>query len=69
MERLPSLGEAVVAARAVRDRGFEVRVDEDLGPAVIYHVRYGQFPSQLEAEARGEELALFGLTAHVVKVK
>jgi cell division protein FtsN len=69
VERLPSLGEAVVAARAVRDRGFEVRVDEDLGPAVIYHVRYGQFSSQPEAEARGEELALFGLTGHVVKVK
>jgi SPOR domain len=69
VDRLPSLGEAVVAARLVRARGFEVRVDEDLGPAVIYHVRYGQFPSQLEAEARGEELALFGLTGHVVKVK
>jgi flagellar motor switch protein FliN/FliY len=69
VDRLPSLGEAVVAARLVRARGFEVRVDEDLGPAVIYHVRYGQFPSQVEAEARGEELALFGLTGHVVKVK
>ncbi len=69
VDRLPSLGEAVVAARTVRARGFEVRVDEDLGPAVIYHVRYGQFPSQIEAEARGEELALFGLTGRVVKVK
>jgi hypothetical protein len=36
---------------------------------VIYHVRYGQFASQAGAEARVEELALFGLVSRVVKVK
>jgi hypothetical protein len=69
VERFLSFGEAIGTARSVRDRGYEVRVDEDLSPTVIYHVRYGQFPSQGAAEARVEELALFGLTSRVVKVK
>ena len=61
VERLATLGEAIVAARPVRARGFEVRIDDAASPVVIYHVRYGQFASQGVAEARGEELALFGL--------
>ena len=69
VERFLSFGEAIAAARSVRGRGYEVRVDEDLSPVVIYHVRYGQFPSQAAAEARGEELALFGLPSRVVKVR
>jgi hypothetical protein len=58
-----------VAARPVRKRGFEVRLDDGPSPVVIYHVRYGQFPSQAGAEARGEELALFGLVSRVVKIR
>jgi len=69
VERFLSFGEAVAAARSVRGRGYEVRVDEDLSPTVIYHVRYGQFPTPAAAEARGEELALFGLSSRVVKVR
>jgi hypothetical protein len=69
VERVPSLGEAIAAARPLRMRGFEVRVDPDVSPAVIYHVRYGQFASQAAAEARGEDLALFGLVSRVVKVR
>lgn len=69
LERLPSLGEAVAAARPLRARGFEVRVEAETGPAVIYHIRYGQFGSQPAAQARSEELALLGVTARVVKVR
>jgi SPOR domain len=69
VERLATLGEAIVAARPVRARGFEVRIDDAASPVVIYHVRYGQFASQGVAEARGEELALFGLVSRVVKTK
>jgi hypothetical protein len=69
VERLATLGEAIVAARPVRKRGFEVRLDDAPSPVVIYHVRYGQFASQAGAEARVEELALFGLVSRVVKVK
>jgi hypothetical protein len=69
VERLATLGEAIVAARPVRKRGFEVRLDDGPSPVVIYHVRYGQFASHAAAEARGEELALFGLPSRVVKIK
>ena len=69
VERLATLGEAIVAARPVRKRGFEVRLDDGPSPVVIYHVRYGQFSSPARAEARAEELALFGVVSRVVKVK
>jgi hypothetical protein len=69
VERLATLGEAIVAARPVRKRGFEVRLDDGPSPVVIYHVRYGQFASPAGAEARAEELALFGVVSRVVKVK
>jgi hypothetical protein len=69
VERLATLGEAIVAARPARARGFEVRIAAAASPVVIYHVRYGQFASQGVAEARGEELALFGLVSRVVKTK
>ncbi|MBI2467537.1 MAG: SPOR domain-containing protein [Candidatus Rokubacteria bacterium] len=46
LDRLPWLGEAVAAARPLRARGFEVRVEAETGPAVIYHIRYGQFGSK-----------------------
>ncbi|HEV8307378.1 MAG TPA: SPOR domain-containing protein [Methylomirabilota bacterium] len=68
VDTFPTLHEAIAAARALRGRGFEIRLDEDLSPTVIYHVRYGQFQSQAAAHARGEALALFGLTSRVVKV-
>jgi cell division septation protein DedD len=68
VDRLPSLGEAIAAARPLRARGFEVRVNQEVSPAVIYHVRYGQFAHRAAAEARAEELALFGLVGRVVKV-
>jgi cell division protein FtsN len=69
VDRLASMREAIVVARGLRGRGFEVRVDEDLSPAVIYHVRYGQFASQEAADARSGELALFGLASRVVKTR
>jgi len=69
LDRLPSLREAVAAARAVRERGFEVQVAEDVTPTVIYHIRYGQFASPAAARARGEELARMGLENRVVKVR
>jgi cell division protein FtsN len=69
LDRLASLHEAIAVARAVRARGFEVRIEQDLSPAVIYHLRYGQFGSQAEAGARSDELALFGLSSRVVKVR
>jgi hypothetical protein len=69
VDRLPTMREAIVVARGLRARGFEVRVDENLSPAVIYHVRYGQFSSQASADARSGELALFGLASRVVKTR
>jgi hypothetical protein len=69
LDRVASLREAVGMARAIRARGFEVRIDEDVSPAVTYHLRYGQFASPAGADARSEELALFGLTSRVVKVR
>jgi hypothetical protein len=69
IERLPSFHEAVAAGRSLRARGFDVRVEEELSPAVIYHLRYGQFDSQPAADARSGELALFGLSSRVVKVR
>jgi cell division protein FtsN len=69
VDRLTALGEAIAAARPVRARGYDVRVDEDLRLTVIYHVRYGQFVTQAAAEARGEELALFGLPSRAVKIR
>lgn len=69
LDRLPSLGEAIAVARPLRARGFEVQVAEEVGPAVIYHVRYGQFDGRAVAEARSEALALLGVQSRVVKVK
>ncbi len=69
LDRLPSLGEAIASARALRAGAYQVRVDDDLGPTVIYHIRYGQFPTHAAADARSEELAVFGLASRVVKVR
>jgi cell division protein FtsN len=69
LDRVATVGEAVTAARAARRHGFEVRVEEDVSPAVTYHLRYGQFASQAGAGARSEELALFGLASRVVKLR
>lgn len=69
VDRLPSLHEAIAVARAVRAHGVEVRVDEDLSPTAIYHLRYGQFGSEAAARARSEELALFGLASRVLKAR
>lgn len=67
--QLPTLGEAVAAARPLRARGFQVRVSEALSPALIYHVRYGQFGSRAEAQARSDELTRSGIRSRVVKVR
>lgn len=69
LDRLPSLSEAIAAARPLRARDFDVRVEAETGPAVIYHIRYGQFGSQAAAQARSEELALLGVSPRVVKVR
>ncbi len=69
VDRAATLGDAIAAARPVRARGLEVRIEAGPRPVVIYHVRYGQFSTQAAAEARGEELALFGLVSRVVKIR
>jgi cell division septation protein DedD len=69
IDRLLSLGEAVAAARPLRDQGWPVRVTEGLSPTVIYHVRYGQFDSRADAEALGREVARDGIRGQVVKVR
>lgn len=67
--RHPSLAEAVAAARPLRARGFEVRVREALAPSFLYHVRYGQFARQADAQAYREALARRGIQSRVVKVR
>jgi hypothetical protein len=69
VDRLPALSDAIAASRAMRARGFDVRADEDWSPAVIYHLRYGQFGSQAAAHTRSEELGLFGLASRIVKIR
>jgi hypothetical protein len=67
--RHPSLAEAVAAARPLRARGFEVRVNEALAPGTQYHIRYGQFARRADAQAYREALASRGIRSRVVKVR
>jgi hypothetical protein len=67
--RHPSLAEAVAAARPLRARGFEVRVNEALAPGTQYHIRYGQFSRRADAQAYREALAQRGIRSRVVKVR
>src|SRR5262245_20546747 len=67
--RHPSLAEAVAAARPLRARGFEVRVNEALAPGSQYHLRYGQFARRADAQAYREALASRGIRSRVVKVR
>lgn len=67
--RHPSLAEAVAAARPLRARGFEVRVNEALAPGSQYHIRYGQFAQRADAQAYREALAQRGIRSRVVKVR
>jgi hypothetical protein len=67
--RHPSLAAAVAAARPVRSRGFEVRVNEALAPNGQYHIRYGQFARRADAQAYREALARRGIVSRVVKVR
>jgi cell division protein FtsN len=67
--RHPSLAEAVAAARPLRARGFEVRVNEALAPGSQYHVRFGQFARRADAQAYRESLARRGIQSRVVKVR
>jgi hypothetical protein len=67
--RHPSLAEAVAAARPLRARGFEVRVNEALAPSSQYHIRYGQFARRADAQAYREALARRGIRSRVVKVR
>jgi hypothetical protein len=67
--RHPSLAEAVAAARPLRARGFEVRVNEALAPGTQYHIRYGQFARRADAQAYREALAQRGIRSRVVKVR
>jgi len=69
VDRLPSLGEAIAAARPLRARGFEVRVSEALSQAAIYFLRYGQFSTRAQAQALRNELARGGIKSRVVKVR
>jgi cell division protein FtsN len=66
--QLPSLGEAVAAARPFRARGIDVRVTEALAPIVVYHLRYGRFERRGEAQALREQLAREGIPSQVVGV-
>ena len=67
--RLPSLGEAVSAARPLRERGFEVRVTEALAPTVIYHLRYGRFDKRADAQTLRDELARDGIRSRVLGIQ
>jgi hypothetical protein len=67
--RHPSLAEAVAAARPLRARGLEVRVDEALAPSGQYQLRYGQFARHVDAQAYREALARRGIRSRVVKVR
>ncbi len=67
--RHPSLAEAVAAARPLRARGFDVRVNEALAPGSQYHIRYGQFAQRADAQAYREALAQRGISSRVVKVR
>jgi hypothetical protein len=67
--RHPSLAEAVAAARPLRARGFEVRVNEALAPGSQYHIRYGQFARRADAQAYREALEQRGIRSRVVKVR
>jgi hypothetical protein len=69
VDRFLSLGEAVGAARRLRERGLEVRLSEGVTPTMIYHVRYGQFESRGEADLLGRRLAEEGIRSRVVKVR
>jgi hypothetical protein len=69
LPRMASLREAVLAARTLRTHGVEPRLSDEASPSVIYHIRYGQFPSAAAARSRGEELARLGLPSRVVKVR
>jgi hypothetical protein len=64
-----SLAEAVAAARPLRARGFEVRVNEALTTSGQYHIRYGQFARRADAQAYREALARRGIRSRVVKVR
>ena len=66
--QLRSLGEAVAAARPLRDRGLDVRISEALAPTVLYHLRYGRFEQRGEAQALREELARNGIVGRVVSL-
>jgi hypothetical protein len=50
-------------------RGLEARVREDSTPTIIYHIRYGQFTSDVAARARAEELERLGIPSRVVRVR
>jgi hypothetical protein len=67
--RHPSLAEAVAAARPLRARGFEVRVNEALAPGSQYHIRYGHFAQRADAQAYRDALAERGIRSRVVKVR
>ena len=69
VSRLPSLGDAVAAARPLRARGFEVHVTEALAPTVIYHLRYGRFEKRADAQALHDELVRSGIRSRVVLVQ
>jgi hypothetical protein len=69
VDRHATLQEAVATARALRSRGRATRVEEGFGPAVIYHIRYGQFATEAQAVARSEELAALGVASQVVKIR
>lgn len=69
VDRLPSLGEAIAAARPLRARDFEVRVSEAVSPTVVYHIRYGQFGTRAQAQAFSEDLARTGIKSRVVKIR
>jgi polysaccharide biosynthesis transport protein len=65
---LPLRG-AVQAAERLRASGHQVRVAAQPGEAVTFALRHGNFATQGEAEAKGQELMRLGLGNQVVRVK
>jgi hypothetical protein len=65
---LPLRG-AVQATERLRASGHQVRVAAQPGEAVMFALRHGNFATQGEAEAKGQELMRLGLGNQVVRVK
>jgi hypothetical protein len=68
LDQLPSLTDAITAARLLQTQGYEVRVTEAVSPP-LYHLRYGRFGNRGQAEALRDELSASGIKSRVVRLR